>query len=162
MKLIAAVDNNWAIGNKGQLLVSIPADHRNFKRETEGGTVIYGRKTLTTFPFEKVLPNRRNIILSHKANLSVPGAEVAHSIDEVLELVKDEEKVFVIGGAEIYEQMLKYCDEAIITKVDYNYQADAYLHNLDTDEEWEIVAESDEQTCYDIEYTFVRYRRKQK
>lgn len=163
MKLIAAVDNNWAIGYNGQLLVSIPADHRNFRQETTGNVVIYGRKTLATFPFEKPLSGRRNIILTSKRNFEVEGAEVAHSIEEALKLVEgvDTDKVYVIGGASIYEQMVDMCDTAIITKVDYSYQADAFIKNLDKAPEWELEWESDEQTCYDIEYVFCRYKKKQ-
>lgn len=162
MKLIAAVDKNWAIGYGGRLLVSISGDQRNFKKLTEGNVVIYGRKTLATFPFEKALPGRRNILLTGKKDYSAPGIEVAHSIDEVLELVKDvdTDNVFCIGGASVYEQMIDMCDTAIITKIDYSYQADAYLKNLDEDPAWELVSESDENTCYDIEYRFCTYRRK--
>ncbi|MBP5159080.1 MAG: dihydrofolate reductase [Lachnospiraceae bacterium] len=162
MILIAAVDNNWAIGFEGKLLVSIPADHRNFKRLTEGNTCIYGRKTLSTFPFEKPLANRRNIILSRKKDLEVAGAEIAGSVEEALEMVagEDPDKVFLIGGAQVYDQMIRYCDKAVITKVDYNYQADARITDLDASDEWELVERSDEQTCYDIEYVFCKYVRK--
>ncbi|MBP3814710.1 MAG: dihydrofolate reductase, partial [Butyrivibrio sp.] len=80
MQAIVAVDSNWAIGNKGQLLVSIPADQKdNFRKRTLGKTIIYGRKTLETFPQKIVLPQRRNIILSTKADYEVRNAEVAHS-----------------------------------------------------------------------------------
>ncbi len=162
MIMIAAVDRNWAIGYEGKLLVSIPADHRNFKRLTEGNTVIYGRKTLSTFPFEKPLSNRRNIILSHRKDLQVPGAEVAGSVEEALNLVssEDPDRVFVIGGEQIYSQMMKYCDKAIITKVDYSYQADARIEDLDRSDEWELVDRSEEMTCYDIEYVFCKYIRR--
>ena len=85
MNLIAAVDSNWAIGNKGQLLVRIPNDHKMFREETLDKVVVYGRKTLETFPHAKPLDRRTNIILSGNRELRVPGAQVVHSIEELLE-----------------------------------------------------------------------------
>lgn len=162
MKLIAAVDNHWAIGYKGQLLVSIRADQINFKKHTINNTVILGRKTLDTFPNGLPLPQRRNIILSAKKDYKVKNAEVVHSVDELLELVKDvnDDELFVIGGESIYRQLLPYCHEAIITKIDYVYQADAFVPNLDEDEDWECVEESEEMTCFDISFKYCKYIRK--
>ena len=162
MNLIAAVDNNWAIGNKGQLLVRIPADHRMFRQETLGKVIVYGRKTLETFPMAQPLDRRTNIVLSKNPNYKVNNALVVHSIDELLEELKQypSEDIYIIGGESIYRQMLPYCDTAHITKVDYSYQADAFFPNLDKDPEWEITADSDEQTYFDLDYTFVRHERK--
>lgn len=161
MNLIAAVDRNWAIGNKGQLLVSIPGDHRMFRQETLNKVVVYGRKTLETFPLAQPLERRVNIILSANPDYQVRGAAVAHSIPELLEMLKeyDTEDVYIIGGESIYRQMLPYCDVAHITKVDYAYEADAYFPNLDEDPEWEVTADSDEQTYFDLTYAFVKYER---
>ena len=99
MKAIAAVDKNWAIGNKGALLVSIPADHKFFKNETIGRTVILGRKTLETFPGAKPLPGRRNIILSRNPDYKVQGADIAHSKEELFKMLEgtDTDDVYVIG-----------------------------------------------------------------
>ena len=88
MNLIVAVDNNWAIGNKGKLLVSIPNDHKNFRLTTTGKVVVLGRKTMETFPQGQPLKNRTNIILSHDENYKVNGAIVVHSIEELLENIK--------------------------------------------------------------------------
>lgn len=162
MNLIAAVDKNWAIGNKGQLLVRIPGDQRMFRQETINKVIVYGRKTLETFPMAQPLDRRVNIVLSTKPDYKVKNATVVHDIEELLEVLKDypSEDVYIIGGESIYRQMLPYCDTAHITKIDYAYQADAYFPNLDEDEDWEITADSDEQTYFDITYTFVRYERK--
>ena len=161
MNLIAAVDRNWAIGNKGQLLVRIPGDHRMFRQETLGKVIVYGRKTLETFPMSQPLDRRVNIVMSTNPNYKVNNATVVHSIEELLEVVSayPSEDVYVIGGESVYRQLLPYCDTAHITKVDYAYEADAYFPNLDNDPEWEITADSDEQTYFDIAYTFVRYNR---
>lgn len=164
MNLIAAVDNNWAIGLKGQLLVSIPADQKRFRNETINKVVVLGRKTMDTFPGGRPLKNRRNIILSRNPKYEVKDAEVVHTIDELLELVKDvnTEDVYIIGGESIYREFLPYCDRAYITKINYTYQSDAYFPNLDKDEEWEMVNESDEETYYDLDYTYRLYERKKK
>ena len=162
MKLITAVDRNWAIGNRGQLLVRIPADHRMFRQETLGKVIVYGRKTLETFPMAQPLDRRVNIVLSANPDYSVKNATVAHSIDELMELLRaySSEDVYIIGGESIYRQMLPFCDTAHITKVDYAYEADAWFPNLDEDPEWEVTADSDEQTYFDLAYTFVKYERK--
>ena len=91
MNLIVAVDKNWAIGNKGKLLVSIPSDMKFFREETsgEGKVVILGRKTLETFPGGRPLPKRLNVILTKNPDFKVDGAVVVHSVEEALEAVKD-------------------------------------------------------------------------
>jgi dihydrofolate reductase len=163
MKAIVAVDSNWAIGNKGQLLVSIPADQKdNFRRRTSGNTIVYGRKTLETFPQKIVLPNRRNIILSTRKDYTVKNAEVAHNRDELMELVKNEnsDDVYIIGGETVYNQFIDDCDTAIVTFIDKAYEADAYFPNLDKDPNWELVEESDEQVYFDITYTYRIYKKK--
>ena len=108
MNLIAAVDSNWAIGNKGQLLVRIPNDHKMFREETLDKVVVYGRKTLETFPHAKPLDRRTNIILSGNRELRVPGAQVVHSIEELLEacVAYPSNEIYIIGGASVYEQRI--------------------------------------------------------
>ena len=164
MNIVAAVDKNWAIGNKGELLVSIPNDQKTFRLLTTGKVVVLGRKTLDTFPQKQPLPNRTNIILSKDKNFRVKGATVVHSIDELMELLKayKSEDVFIIGGESIYKQLLPYCDTAHITAIDYEYEADTYLNNLDEDPEWIKTADSDEITYFDLSYSFVKYERAKK
>jgi len=89
---------------------------------------------------------------------------VVHSIEELLEELKkyDEEDIYIIGGDSVYRQMLPYCNVAHVTKIDHEYEADAYFPNLDKDEEWEIIADSDELTYFDIAYNFLKYERKKK
>ena len=88
MDLIVAVDNNWAIGSKGDLLVSIPEDHKFFRNITMGGVVILGRKTLATFPNGLPLKGRDNIIFSKNPDYNVDGATVVHSKEELFECLK--------------------------------------------------------------------------
>ena len=162
MNCIVAVDENWAIGYKNELLVRIPADQKFFSQETTGKVVVLGRKTLETFPQGRPLPNRTNIIVSTKQDYQVKDALVVHSIDELLEELKkyNTEDIYIIGGDSIYKQMLPYCDTAHVTKIDHAYAADSYFPNLDEMEEWEITADSDEQVYFDLTYHFLKYERK--
>ena len=162
MNLIVAVDNHWAIGNKNQLLISIPNDHKHFREETTGKVVVLGRKTLETFPQGLPLKNRTNIILSTKKDFQVKDAIVVSDIEELEVNLANEDKsgVYVIGGETIYRQMLPYCDVAYITKIDYAYDADAHFPDLDNDPEWELAEESDEETYFNVCYTFCKYVRK--
>lgn len=164
MNIIVAVDSNWAIGSKNKLLVSIPADHKFFRQETTGKIVILGRKTLETFPGGVPLKNRTNIILSKDKRYQVKDATVVHSIEELLEECKQyaKEDIYIIGGESIYRQMLPYCEVAHVTKIEYEYDADAYFPNLDENDEWEITADSEEQTYFDLEYHFIKYEKKEK
>ena len=161
MNIIVAVDENWAIGNKGDLLVRIPNDHKTFRNETTGKVVVLGRKTMDTFPQKKPLPNRTNIILTKNPVYQVKDAIVVHSIDELLEELKqyNSEDIYIIGGDSVYQQMLPYCDVAHVTWIEHAYEADSYFPNLDKDPDWVMTAESDELTYFDIPYYFRKYER---
>lgn len=162
MNVIVAVDNNWAIGCKGGLLVRIPNDHKAFRQETTGKVVVLGRKTLETFPQGMPLADRTNIILSGNPAYRVKGAVVVHSLEELLDELKKyrDEEIYIIGGESVYRMMLPYCDTAHVTKIDHAYEADAHFPDLDASGEWEITADSEEQTYFDIAYRFVKYERK--
>lgn len=160
---VVAVDKNWGIGNDGNLLFHISEDLKNFRRLTEGKTVILGRKTLATFPKGAPLKNRRNIILSRDESYSVEGAEVARSVEEASELLKNEntDNIVVIGGESIYRQMLPLCDTAIVTKIDAEAPAsDKFFPNLDEDENWYLAEESEVKEENGIKFKFCTYKRK--
>lgn len=161
MNLIVAVDENWAIGYKNELLIRIPADMKMFRQETTGKVVVLGRKTLETFPNAQPLKNRTNIILSSNKDYKVKDATVVHSTEELLEELKNyaDEDIYIIGGETVYRQLLPYCNVAHITKIDRSYEADAFFPNLDADPAWEVTAESDEQSYFDTTYSFVKYER---
>ncbi len=161
MKLIAAVDNNWAIGKNNELLVRIPEDQKYFRNTTMNGVVVMGRKTLESFPNAKPLPKRTNIVLTRRADYHPDGVIVVHDLDELKEeLAKyNDDEIFIIGGDSIYRQLESWCDTAYITKVNMSYDADAYFPDLDKIPEWKQVACSEEQTYYDIEYFFTTYKR---
>ena len=162
MDLIVAVDNNWAIGNKGDLLVSIPEDHKFFRQTTMGNVVVLGRKTLAGFPNGLPLAGRDNIILSTDPNYTVRGGTVVHSKEELFEELKkyEDKEIFVIGGGQIYEMLLPYCKYAHVTKINYEYAAGTHCPKRDELENWEMIADSDEHTYFDLEFYFHKYENK--
>lgn len=161
MKAILAADRNWGIGNKGKLLISIPNDMRFFQRMTSGNVVIMGRRTLESMPGGRPLKNRTNIVISRNRNYAVPGAEVVHGTDELEELLKKYKgrEVFVIGGEQIYRLLLPMCDTVYVTRIDFAYEADTHFPDLDADAHWTLAEESEEQTYFELTYTFRTYRR---
>lgn len=160
MDLIVTVDSNWAIGNKGDLLVTIPEDYKFLRQITAENVVVLGRKTLAGFPNGLPLAGRDNIILSANKNFEVRGGEVVHSKEELFEKLKqyNDQKIFVIGGAKVYEMLLPYCEYAYVTKIEYSYQADTYFPDLDKLDNWTIVADSDEHTYFDLEFYYYKYK----
>ncbi len=161
MNAIVAVDANWGIGMNNKLLVSIPSDMKFFRQTTTGKVVVMGRKTLETFPNGLPLPKRTNIILTGDTSYEVKDAIIVHSVPELLDELKNypPEDIFVIGGGSVYEQLLPYCDTAYITKIDFAYEADTYFPNLDQLPDWKMTDSSDEQTYFDLEFSFTKYER---
>ena len=159
MNLIVAVDKNWGIGFENKLLVSIPDDMKFFRETTTGKVVVMGRKTLESFPGGRPLKNRINVVLTKNRNYKADGAIVVHTLEDLKEELKKypSEDIYVIGGASIYEALLDDCDVAHVTKIDYAYRADTYFPNLDEKPEWKVVADSDEQTYFNLEYRFYKY-----
>ena len=141
MELIVAVDREWGIGYKGDLLARVRGDLRHFRELTAGKTVICGSNTLLTFPGAKPLKNRKNIILHPDPSFAVEGAQIVHSIPELLSYTEEhkEEKFIVIGGASVYRQLLPYCSFAYVTKFDRSFDKDVYFDNLDEDPDWSLL-----------------------
>ena len=162
MKAILAADKNWGIGYNNRLLVSIPSDMKFFRQTTTGKVVVMGRKTLESFPNGMPLKNRTNIVLTGNQNYQVKDAIVVHSEDELMEELKkyETDDIYVIGGESVYRMMLPYCDTAYVTKINRAFQADTFFPNLDEMDEWEMTEESEEQTCFDLEFCFTKYERR--
>ena len=163
MNIIVSVDKKWGIGNKGKLLVSIPKDMKLFREETVGKVIIMGHNTLLSLPGSQPLAERENIVLSKDKNLKIKGATVVNSLESCLEYLREnninDEDVFVIGGESVYRNFLPYCNVAHVTYIDYEYAADRHFLNLDLDKEWNLVLETEEETYFDIPYTFRMYKR---
>ena len=163
MKAILSADRNWGIGCQNKLLISIPSDMKFFRETTTGHVVVMGRKTLESFPGKQPLKNRVNIVLTRDVNYqAAPCVVMVHSLEELLQELKKyaRDEVYVIGGGAVYQLLLPYCDTVYVTRIDFAYQADTWFPNLDQDEDWELAEESEEHTCFDIEYCFARYVRK--
>ncbi len=161
MNIIAAVDSNWAIGLNNNLLVNIPSDKKLFKELTTGKVVLGGRKTMEGLPGGTTLGGRINVVLTSKEDYSYSDAVIVHNMEEALEYLKqyNDEDIYIIGGEQVYKEFLPYCNKAYITKIDYSYQADSFMENLDKSDEWHMTMTSDEQTYYDLEYYFTIYER---
>ena len=159
MNFIVAVTEDWGIGIKGGLLLSIPEDMQFFRRKTMGAAVVMGQTTLESFPGGKPLRDRRNIVLSDDPNCEVPGATVVHSLEEARNVLRpfDKDKVFVIGGASVYKLFMPFCQYAYITKMAIRPEADRYIPNLDELPEWSIDEESEEREYAGVKFKFLRY-----
>lgn len=158
--LIAAVAENGAIGREQQLLCHLPNDLKHFKVLTSGHTVVMGRRTFESLP-NGALPNRRNIVLTHNRDLSWPGVETRHNLDEVTAQSPDE-RIFIIGGASLYNETIGSADTLYITHIHHTFaDADTFFPPID-ETVWEKVdvqeMPADERHAYP--YTFVTYRRK--
>lgn len=161
MNIIVAVDENWGIGYRNKLLVSIPEDMKFFRSETNGKVVVMGRKTLESFPNGLPLKNRTNIVLTKNQDYQAKGAVVLHSMEDVLKELEQypAEDIYIIGGDSVYRQFLPYCSVAHVTKIAHAYDADAYFPDMDQMPEWVLTGESEEKTYFDLEFSFCRYER---
>jgi dihydrofolate reductase len=129
LSIIAAIGKNNELGKKNDLLWDLPIDMKHFRETTRGHTVVMGQKTFESLARDengkqigRLLPNRRNIIITQDLNFKKEGAEVVFSIDETINLLKEttpiEEEVFVIGGGMIYKLFIDLADKLYITHVD--------------------------------------------
>lgn len=160
MKAIVAVDLNWGIGYKGNLLERIPEDMKFFKRTTTGKIVIMGRETFESLPGKEPLKDRINIVLSRNESFTNDKVTICRSLTELFGKLKNypDDDVFVIGGESVYAQLLSYCTEVYATKVENTYNADKYFVNLDKDETWEILTKSEINSFDSIKYRFLKYK----
>lgn len=137
MELIVAVYDDWGIGRDGTQPVALDADRKFFRQTTKGAMVIAGRKTIGDFPGGNPLPGRENVVLTRSEG-EIPGFEVCHTVEQVLEKGKQAQRAFVIGGGSVYRQLLPYCDKAYITKVHTTIPCDTFFPNLDEDPAWQL------------------------
>lgn len=155
---IVVTDLNNAIGNNNQLLCHLPADLQFFKKTTMGCPILMGRKTYESIG--RVLPGRKNIIITRSANYKVLGAEIYHSAEAAIDSCH-EEKVFVIGGAEIYKLTFYRIDEVYRTLIHATFEADAHFPDLKKERfqlEWEEKHSADEKNLFD--YSFQKWVRR--
>jgi len=158
LALIAAVARNGAIGKNNQLLWKLSEDLQFFKRTTMGCPVIMGRKTYDSIG--RPLPGRRNIVITRNADWSAPGIDAVTSLDQALALVVDAPKVFVIGGAQIYAEVLPRVHEMVLTEIDHDFDADAFFPSWDKHAFTEVAREAHHAPApNNFDYAFVTYQR---
>lgn len=131
---VAATDDNNGIGRDGKLLARVSEDMRWFHRLTEGGTVIVGHNTLSSFPGGRPLRNRRNIVFSRDRSLKIDGAEVVHSVKELFKSLDGD--AFVIGGGRIYRMLVPFCDTVYITRYRRSFRSDTFFPVLRESDGW--------------------------
>ena len=160
---IVAVDNNWGIGFNGHLLERIPLDIARFKNLTENHIVVCGRKTWDSIP-KKPLSDRLTIVISRNGFKVEPGAiflDMPH-LKVHLEHIKNNDEIewFIIGGGEIYKELLPYCNRVYITKIYKDCDnVDTYFPNLDQNEEWKHGNTSLKGLYKDLSYQYIEYNR---
>jgi len=162
MKAIVVVDLNWGIGYKGKLLEKIPEDMKYFKQLTLNKVVVMGRETFESLPNKEPLKDRINIVLSRKKFINNKNIIICNSIKELLKEIEkySTDDIFVIGGEQIYSQLISYCNEVYVTKIQNKYIADKFMVNLDSDKQWELVYKSEVRKFNEINYSFTKYKNK--
>ncbi|GHT39966.1 dihydrofolate reductase [Bacteroidia bacterium] len=160
ISIIVATGKNNEIGKGNDLLCRLPADLKHFKEITSGHPVIMGRKTFDSLP-KGPLPNRKNIVISRNKDLKIEGATIYSSLDYALIKLMDEDEVFIIGGAQIYAQILPDADKLYLTKIHAGFpEADVFFPDIHYSEWREVSREThlaDENHPYS--FTFVEYER---
>lgn len=159
--MIVAIDQNNGIGKGDDQLAYITADLKRFKALTTGHTILMGRKTFEALP-KGALPNRRNVVITRQAGYEAMGAEVAHSPEDALTLCNSDEKVFVIGGGEIYKTFLSDTQELFLTIIEHRFdEATVFFPEINR-EEWLVINEEgpfvDEKTQLTYSYQNLKRR----
>ena len=155
--IIAAAGSNNELGKDNDLVWHLPKDFKRFKKLTTGHHIIMGRKTFQSFP--KPLPNRVHIVITRNTDYHPEGAIIVHSMTEALELSKDDDQAFIIGGGEIYKLGMKIADKIELTRVNSSFEADTFFPEIPSDD-WKLISEEfhlkDEKHKFDFSYqTFV-------
>ncbi|THE10388.1 dihydrofolate reductase [Bacillus timonensis] len=159
ISLLLAMDKNQLIGKDNDLPWRLPADLAYFKRVTMGHPIIMGRKTYDSIG--RPLPGRENIIVTRDTSYKAEGCMVIHSIEEIVKMSEEtQQELFVIGGAEIFKEILPNTDRLYITEIDEEFEGDTYFPAFDKSE-WKVISKEkgikDEKNPY--EYTFFVYEK---
>lgn len=157
---IVAVDNNWGIGYNGDLLEKIPEDLKYFKELTTGNVVVMGRKTWDSLP-KKPLPDRQHIVITNTYQPSTKNVIfVPLNQAKLIMRVQKNVEFFVIGGGQIYKELLPYCEKVYLTKIHKSFDnVDTYFPNLDKLDDWYFKCSHGVKTYKDFSYEFVEYDR---
>ncbi len=156
VSIVAAMARNRVIGDGNRLPWHLPEDLQRFRRLTMGAPVIMGRKTFQSIG--RLLPGRRNVVLTRQSGWSWDGCATAHSFDEALAITRDAAERFVIGGGELYRLALPFADRLYLTLIDADCAGDVHFPELD------LLAwrEREREPCVarsGLRFEFVRYER---
>lgn len=146
--IVATADNN-VIGVNNTLPWNLPEDLQHFRKQTSGHTIIMGRKTFESIG--KALPNRKNIVITRQKDYSAPGCAVVDSLQRAVSESKHDDKVFIIGGAEIYRQAMDLASHIVLTKIDLSVAGDAAFPDID--EEWKMISAESFKSATGLSYT---------
>lgn len=156
ISLIVAIAENNAIGKDNDLLWHLPSDLKRFKQLTTGHTIIMGRRTFESLP-KGALPNRRNIVLSTNPDTVFPGAEKVGSLEEALELSKDDQQVFIIGGYAVFKDGFPHAHRLYLTKVHESFpDAHVFFPTLDMND-WSVIEQEEHLADDRHAYSFTFY-----
>ena len=160
IRAIVHADKEWGIGKNNDMMFSLPKDMKFFRETTSGHTVVMGGNTLRSFPNGKPLKNRVNIVLSRGQVRD--DCVIVRSYEELKKELKSRknEEIFIIGGGEVYKELLPYCDEALVTKVDAVGGATVFFPNLDKLPNFERIYESEEIEDNGYKIRFTTYQNK--
>lgn len=161
LSIIVAIASNYAIGKNNDLLWHISEDLKHFKKITSGHPVIMGKRTFESLPI-RPLPGRENVVLTDIKDEIIPGCTMAYSIDQILELCKNKEECFIIGGGMVYKQFFPLVETLYITYVEKDFEADTFFPEI-KEQEWELI-ENEKQFSEpnNFSYSFRKYLRKNK
>jgi len=168
LSIISAIGKNNELGKKNDLLWNLPADMKHFRETTRGHAVVMGQKTFESLGRDengnqvgRLLPNRRNIILTQDTNFKKEGAEIAYSIEELMNLLKNtakiDEEIFIIGGGQIYKLFIDKADKLYITHVDESFPDAEIFFPVIEENKWQKIKSEkyskDDLNKYDLEFT---------
>ncbi|MFX3616988.1 MAG: dihydrofolate reductase [Sporolactobacillus sp.] len=140
ISFLLAMDRNQLIGCGNKLPWHLPEDLRYFKQKTLGHSVVMGRKTFESIG--KPLPGRRNVILSTQTDLTLPGVEVLHSVQDLIQSgISFGSECFVIGGAGVFDALMTYADRLYLTRIDAEFEGDVYFRSF-IEEQWRLTSQT--------------------
>lgn len=159
LSIIAAVARNGVIGRDNTLPWRLPADMAFFKKTTTGHTIVMGRKNYQDIGHP--LPNRRNIVLSRDPEFAAKGCEIASSFEDMLDKTRNDEEVFIIGGAAIYAIALEHAKRMFLTKIKADVEGDVFFPEIDWSN-WKEISKEHYEPDDKNKYTFeiVEYEKK--
>ena len=160
ISIIVAIAENFAIGRNNELLFHLSDDLKRFKKITMGCPLIMGRNTLLSLP-KWPLPGRRNIVITDRPDDVFPGCELVHSTEGALELVKEEQEAFVIGGGSVYRQFYPLANRLYLTLVHQSFEADTWFPEIDFSAWRELSREEYFDEKNNFHYSYLNLERKQ-